>query len=68
MPSPSALFASILFGIIGLAAFMYGKNSMSWKPMVIGVALMVFPYFIAQTWVLYTVGCGLCGALVLFRD
>ena len=68
MPSPAALFGSILFGLVGMAAFVYGKRLVLWKPMVIGVGLMVFPYFVGPTWLLYTIGCVLCVGLYLFRD
>jgi drug/metabolite transporter (DMT)-like permease len=68
MPSPTVLFASIFFGAIGLGAFIYGKKMQRWKTLSLGVALMVFPYFISQTWLLYTVGCALCAGLFLFRD
>ena len=66
--SPTALFGSLLFGAIGFAAFLYGKKLVLWKPMVIGVGLMAYPYFISETWLLYVVGCGLCVGLFVFRD
>jgi hypothetical protein len=66
--SPAALFGSILFGAIGLAAFIYGKKMVLWKPMVIGVVLMAYPYFISETWMLYSVGIALCFGLYVFRD
>ena len=68
MPSPAALFALILFGLIGTVAFMYGKRMQQWKTMVVGGALCLFPYFVSQTWLIYAVGCALCVALYLFRD
>lgn len=68
MPSPAELFASLLFGIIGMAAAIYGKKSALWKPMLIGVILMTFPYFVSQIWLLYLIGCALCAALFVFRD
>lgn len=68
MPSAAVLFASVLFGAIGFAAFIYGKKSYRWKPLGLGVALMVYPYFISQTWLLYTIGCALCAGLFLFRE
>lgn len=68
LPSPAVMFASLLFGIIGLAAFVYGKKSMNWKPMVIGIALMAFPYVVDETWLLYAIGAALCAALFVFRD
>jgi hypothetical protein len=66
--SPAALFGSLLFGAIGFAAFAYGKRMLAWKPMVIGVGLMIYPYFVPRTWMMYAAGCGLCLALYLFRD
>jgi len=68
LPSPAVLVAWVLSGAIGLAAFIYGKKTSAWKPMAIGGALMVYPYFVAQTWLLYAVGAALCLALFLFRD
>jgi hypothetical protein len=64
---PAALFASLLFGAIGLGVFMYGKKMVLYKPMVIGFILMVYPYFVPQTWLIYTIGCTLCLALYVFR-
>ena len=66
--SPAVLFGSLLFGAIGLAAFIYGKRMVLWKPVVIGIVLMAYPYFIARTWLLYSVGCVLCLGLYVFRD
>jgi hypothetical protein len=68
MPDPASLFASMLFGIIGLAVFVYGKKQVLWRPMAIGVGLMAYPYFVSQLWLLYLIGAGLCAAVVLWRD
>ena len=62
------LFASFIFGTIGLAAFVYGKKAQLWKPMAIGVVLMVYPYFIADTVGMTLVGCALTAGLFVFRD
>ena len=43
------LLGSILFGAIGLGAFIYGKRVILYKPMVIGGILMTYPYFVPQT-------------------
>ena len=50
MPSPANLFGSLVFGVVGFAAFMYGKKQARLWTMLIGVALMVYPYFIDPTW------------------
>ncbi|HMC12927.1 MAG TPA: hypothetical protein VKG67_01105 [Gallionellaceae bacterium] len=68
MPGFAELFAALLFGTFGFAAFLYGKKSTNWKPMVIGVALMVYPYFIENALLLYSIGIALCVSLFVFRD
>ena len=63
MPTPGAVFAMILFGAIGLAAFLYGKNSMMLKPLIIGIVLMIYPYFVSEVWFLYGIGALLTAGL-----
>ena len=68
MPGPAALLASLLFGVIGFAAFRYGKKQVLWPPIAIGLALMVYPYFVSQVWLIYAIGCVLCAGLFVLRD
>jgi hypothetical protein len=68
MFDPWTLFGSLIFGTIGLGAFLYGKKAALTAPMIIGVALMAFPYFVSETWLLYLIGCALCAGLILFRE
>lgn len=68
MPTPAALFAYVLFGVIGLAAFVFGRRTGRWPQMGIGLALMAYPYFVSQAWQLYAIGIALCVALVIWRD
>ncbi|MDD5200853.1 MAG: hypothetical protein PHC88_13735 [Terrimicrobiaceae bacterium] len=62
------LFGSILFSAIGMGAFVYGKRNALWKPLILGVVLMVYPYFIGETWMMFTAGTALTTALFVFRD
>ena len=66
--TPGNLLASIIFSSIGLGAWIYGKRTGLWKPMAIGVVLMVYPYFIAETWQMMLIGGALTAALFVFRD
>lgn len=68
LPSPAYLLGAILFGIIGFAAYRYGKKTANSTLKWIGVGLMLYPYAISQTWILYVVGIGLCAALYFFRE
>lgn len=68
MPSYANLFGALLFGTVGFAAFVYGKKNAGWKPMVLGAGLMVYPYFIEATWLLYVIGVVLTAGLYFWRD
>ncbi len=68
MPTPGAVFAMFFFGAIGLGAFIYGKKSHVPKPMILGIILMVFPYFVSQVWFLYGLGALLTAALFFPRN
>ncbi|HTS51898.1 MAG TPA: hypothetical protein VMH26_01380 [Burkholderiales bacterium] len=67
MPSPAALFGSLIFGIVGIAAFRYGKKSALVIPMILGIALMVYPYFVPETWLIYAIGSAMTCAVWFFR-
>ena len=67
LPSGSYLIGSLLFGVIGFAAWRYGRSTARTPVKWIGVALMVYPYAIDETWVLYTAGAALCCALFIWR-
>ena len=62
--SAATLIAGTLFGSIGFVAFIYGKRMSLWKPMLLGLALMIFPYFVESMPVLYAIGA--LGTLGLF--
>lgn len=57
--STASLFWGLLFGSIGLAFLMYGRKQKEIVPLVCGVALMVFPYFVSNDWLLVAIGFGL---------
>ena len=50
------LIWGMLFGSIGLGFFIYGKKQKKIVPLVTGLALFVFPYFIADITMLMIVG------------
>jgi hypothetical protein len=46
----------LLFGSIGLGFFIYGTKQKAVVPLVCGVALMVFPYFVSNAILLVGIG------------
>jgi hypothetical protein len=66
--SAAKIFACAIFGTIGFAVFLYGKKNKLFRPMIIGAALMAYPYFISETFFLYLVGIILTAALYFWRE
>lgn len=52
----SYLFLVILFSACGMAFFMYGKKQLSFIPLLCGLALMIYPYFVSGTLPLIGIG------------
>lgn len=51
-----------------MGAFVYGKKSGLAKPVIIGIALMAYPYFVESTWLIFLIGAFLTASLFVFRD
>ena len=66
--STATLFAGLVFGAAGMGAFAYGRRQRRATPFLIGVALMVYPYFFDDVWLLYGIGILLIAALFVFRE
>ena len=62
------LMGGMLFGGIGFIAFIYGKKNAEFRPMMIGILLMAYPYFVRGTFALYLVGAAFTGVLYFFRE
>ena len=56
MGSEAWLLWGVVFGAVGLAYFVYGKKQQRFVPLVCGIALVAFPYFISNTVLLVVVG------------
>ena len=56
----SSLLWGLLFGSVGFGFFLYGRKQKAAAPLLCGLALMVFPYFVSDTVVLVATG----GALI----
>ncbi|ABI71795.1 hypothetical protein [Shewanella frigidimarina] len=56
MGSSSMSMWSVLFGAIGMGYFVYGKRQRAIVPLCVGMALIVFPYFVASVTTLLIMG------------
>jgi hypothetical protein len=52
----SAIAWSLLFGSIGVGFFIYGRKQRAPVPLIFGIALMVFPYFVSNIIALVAIG------------
>ncbi|NNH77303.1 amino acid transport protein [Acinetobacter sp. ANC 5380] len=50
------LLIGVLFSSIGLGYFLYGKKQKVTVPLVCGLVLMIFPYFVENTAMLTIIG------------
>ena len=62
------IISGFIFSIIGWYAFWYGKKDKSWRPMVVGIVLMVYPYFVSNTLLSFAIGIALTAALYFWRE
>jgi hypothetical protein len=67
LPSPAYIVGAIIFGLLGWAAYRYGKRTERPRTKWLGIALMLYPYMVPQTWLLYAVGAALCVGVYVDR-
>ena len=67
MDSPAQILWGIIFGSIGLGYFIYGKKQQVAMPMICGLGLMVYPYFISNTLLLLLIGAALSAVPYFIR-
>ena len=63
----SQLLLGVLFSSIGVCYFIYGKTQKVIIPFICGLILMIFPYFIENTWIIFLVGSVLVGIPYFIR-
>ncbi|HOE41390.1 MAG TPA: hypothetical protein PLB25_07145 [Rhodoferax sp.] len=59
LPSPAYILGAIIFGLIGLIAFRRGRKATQPTLTWVGLALMLYPYVVPQTWLLWAIGAAL---------
>jgi hypothetical protein len=62
------LLWGLLYGSVGLGFFIYGRNQKAPVPLVCGIALMVFPYFVSSVVLLVLIGAALIAIPYFLRD
>jgi hypothetical protein len=57
------LMWSSLFSLIGFAVFVYGRRQRRGAPLLVGLVLMVYPYFVSSVLAIVGIGVLLLGGL-----
>ena len=61
------LLGGTIFSGIGFCAIVYAKNEMAMKPAVLGLILLIYPFFVTNTILLYAVGIA-CTAFLFLNN
>jgi hypothetical protein len=64
----SNIMAGIVFGSFGLYVFKIGKQKSHAVHIVIGLTLMIYPYFVSNEWINWGIGSGLLFAAYKLKN
>ena len=56
MKGEAQLWWGLLFSSVGLGYFVYGRKQGKVVPIVCGIGLMIYPYFVPNKYILVTIG------------
>ena len=62
------LILGIVFSVIGMAAFAYGRKSKKSSPLIGGMILMIFPYFVPNPLLMVLIGAVTLVGMYLFPE
>lgn len=66
--SEGTLLWGLLFGSIGVGLCIYGKRQGAVIPLLCGIGLVVYPYFVPNVYALIAIGIALCAIPYIFRE
>jgi hypothetical protein len=62
------LLWGLVFSSIGFGYFLYGRKQRSIAPLLCGIALMIYPYFVPNAYALVGIGAALSAIPYFLRD
>lgn len=57
MGDPAYMMWTILFSALGFGYFQYGRKQGRSVPLISGIVLMIYPYFIPNIYAMVAIGC-----------
>jgi len=66
--NPASLFSSVIISCMGMGFFMYGKKAGRMWPLLAGIALGVYPYFVSSVLLMWGIAVAIMVGLYLMRE
>ncbi len=63
--SLGTVVASLVTGSLGFGLYLYGKNEARYPQLIVGLALMAYPYFVSGPLATWGIGVAILAGLVL---
>ncbi len=60
---PTSLFLSFFIGLVGFGIFLYGKKQARAPQLLVGIAMMIYPYFVPRPLWMGAIAAALCATL-----
>jgi hypothetical protein len=65
---PWSLFSAVMISCLGMGFFLYGKRAARLWPLLAGLAMGIFPFFIVSVWLMWAITAGIVIAVYLLRE
>jgi hypothetical protein len=66
--STSSLFSSLFISCIGMGYFLYGKKAAKLWPLLAGIALGIYPFFISSVLLMWLIAAGIMVGVYALRE
>ncbi len=68
LANPWSLLSGVLISCLGLGFFLYGKKAAKLWPLLAGIVLGIYPYFISSVWLMWVIAAGIIAGVYLLRE
>ncbi len=62
------LLAGLIFGTIGFFVFLHSQKNRHWRNMIIGIVMMIYPYFVSHPIFVWVIGIILTALLYFWKE
>lgn len=64
----AAIWSNLMIGLLGFSFFLYGKKAARPYPLIAGLAMSIYPFFISSPLWLWTITAAILAALYALRE